>query len=83
MRRSQLPLELADHIFAQLTLLELSRVVAMSRFCRSRLSAAITPCSLRLRLGGYPMPLPTGSRRPASCSPTSTPHSLACRASSS
>ena len=50
---SQLPLELADHIFAQLTLLELSRVVAMSRFCRSRLSAAITACSLSLRLGGY------------------------------
>ena len=53
MRRSQLPLELADHIFAQLTLLELSRVVVLSHFCHSRLSAAITACSLRLRLGGY------------------------------
>lgn len=48
-----LPLELADHIFAQLGLLELSRVVAVSRFCHSRLPAAITACSLRLRLGGY------------------------------
>ena len=53
MRRSQLPLELADHIFAQFGLLELSRVVAVSRFCHSRLPAAITACSLRLRLGGY------------------------------
>ena len=53
MRWSQLPLELADHIFAQLGLLELSRVVAVSRFCHSRLPAAITACSLRLRLGGY------------------------------
>ena len=53
MRRSQLPLELVDHLFAQLGLRELSRVVAVSRFCRSRLPAAITACSLRLRLGGY------------------------------
>ena len=53
MRRSQLPLELVDHLFAQLGLRELSRVVAVSRFCHSRLPAAITACSLRLRLGGY------------------------------
>ena len=50
MRRSQLPLELVDHLFAQLGLRELSRVVAVSRFCHSRLPAAITACSLRLRL---------------------------------
>ena len=53
MRRSQLPLELADRIFATLGLLDLSRIVAVSRFCHDRLPTAITACSLRLKLGGY------------------------------
>ena len=52
-RRSQLPLELFELILSQLGLLELSRVVAVSRFCHSRLPAAITACSVRLSLGGY------------------------------
>ena len=50
---SQLPLELADRIFATLGLLDLSRIVAVSRFCHDRLPTAITACSLRLKLGGY------------------------------
>ena len=49
----QLPLELCDRIFATLELLDLGRLVATCRFCHSRLEAAITTCSLRLRLGGY------------------------------
>ena len=53
MRWSQLPLELADRIFATLGLLDLSRIVAVSRFCHDRLPTAITACSLRLKLGGY------------------------------
>jgi hypothetical protein len=52
-RWSQLPLELADRIFATLGLLDLSRIVAVSRFCHDRLPTAITACSLRLKLGGY------------------------------
>uniref|UniRef100_A0A7S0E4N5 F-box domain-containing protein n=1 Tax=Phaeocystis antarctica TaxID=33657 RepID=A0A7S0E4N5_9EUKA len=50
---SDLPLELADRIFATLGLLDLSRIVAVSRFCHDRLPTAITACSLRLKLGGY------------------------------
>ena len=53
MRWSQLPVELADRIFATLGLLDLSRIVAVSRFCHERLPAAIAACTKRLKLGGY------------------------------
>ena len=53
MRWSQLPVELADRIFATLGLLDLSRIVAVSRFCHERLPTAIAACTKRLKLGGY------------------------------
>ena len=53
MRRSQLPVELADRIFATLGLLDLSRIVAVSRFCHERLPTAIAAGTKRLKLGGY------------------------------